>query len=161
MEEQQIFRKKSLDRLNTPDDLADYLRVTGPGVWFALGSIILLLAGLLVWGIFGQIITSVSVPAIVDQHVLYCYVPEKNINMNDDLNGIDIKVGDVELEPDIDKINTVTLDSSYNRYIFSQGTLTPGQNAVILQCDTDFEDGNYAAEVVLKTLHPVSLIFSK
>ena len=39
------FRKKSMDRISSPDEMRDYLRVTSPRLWMLLGTIILLLAG--------------------------------------------------------------------------------------------------------------------
>lgn len=40
-----LFRKKSMDRISSPDEMRDYLRVTSPRLWMLLGTIILLLAG--------------------------------------------------------------------------------------------------------------------
>ncbi len=50
-----IFRKKSLDRVTSPEELNDYMRVTSPGVWLIMAAAILLLTGMLIWGIFGTI----------------------------------------------------------------------------------------------------------
>ena len=47
--EQSLFRQKSMDRISSPEQLNDYLRVTSPAVWVILTAIILLLAGLLIW----------------------------------------------------------------------------------------------------------------
>ena len=47
--DQQLFRKKSLDRISSPEQLNDYLRVTNPSVWVVLLAVIILLAGLLIW----------------------------------------------------------------------------------------------------------------
>ena len=55
MEQNSIFRQKSLDRISSPEKLDDYVKVTTPSVWIALTAIILLLAGALVWGIFGEV----------------------------------------------------------------------------------------------------------
>ena len=32
----QIFRKKSLDRISSPEQLNDYIRVANPGIWMIL-----------------------------------------------------------------------------------------------------------------------------
>ena len=47
--EKPLFRKKSLERISSPEALNDYLRVTGPAVWLVLSAIILLIAGMLIW----------------------------------------------------------------------------------------------------------------
>ena len=41
----QIFRKKSLDRISSPEQLNDYIRVANPGIWMILAAVIILLAG--------------------------------------------------------------------------------------------------------------------
>ena len=50
MEQARLYRKKSLEQIQSPEQLNDYLRVTNPSVWILLIAVILLLAGLLVWG---------------------------------------------------------------------------------------------------------------
>ena len=55
MEKKSVFREKSLDRIQSPEQLNDYLRVTNPTVWVLLAAVIVLLAGMLVWGSFTYI----------------------------------------------------------------------------------------------------------
>lgn len=50
-----IFRQKSIDRVSSPEQLNDYIRVTTPAVWLVLLSAFLLLAGMAVWSIFGTV----------------------------------------------------------------------------------------------------------
>ena len=50
-----IFREKSMDRVSGPESLNDYIRVTSPSVWIALLALVILLAGMLAWSIFGKI----------------------------------------------------------------------------------------------------------
>lgn len=50
-----IFREKSIERVSSPEALNDYIRVTSPSVWIVLLAIVLLLAGMLAWSIFGRI----------------------------------------------------------------------------------------------------------
>ena len=50
-----IFREKSIDRVSGPESLNDYIRVTSPSVWIALLAIVVLLAGMRAWSIFGRI----------------------------------------------------------------------------------------------------------
>lgn len=52
-----IFSRKSLDRINSPEELNDYVRVTTPSVWIVLTAIALLVAGILGWCLFGTVAT--------------------------------------------------------------------------------------------------------
>ena len=59
-----LFRKKSIKKISSPEQLDDYIRVSNPGVWMLLSCVIILLIGMCVWGIFGKLETSVSTVAI-------------------------------------------------------------------------------------------------
>ncbi len=50
-----IFRQKSLDRISSPEEIDNYIRVTRPSLWLALGVIILLLAALILWSVTARI----------------------------------------------------------------------------------------------------------
>ena len=50
-----IFRQKSLDRVSSPDQLNDYIRVTTPSVWLVLAALVVLLAGMLAWSVLGRV----------------------------------------------------------------------------------------------------------
>ena len=50
-----IYREKSLNRVNNPEDLNDYIRVTTPSVWVVLIAIALILVAILGWMIFGTV----------------------------------------------------------------------------------------------------------
>ena len=39
-----LFRKSSIDRISSPEQLNDYIRVTNPSIWVILAAIIILLA---------------------------------------------------------------------------------------------------------------------
>ena len=42
---EQLFRKKSVDKVSSPEQLNEYIRVANPGVWMVLAAIVILLAG--------------------------------------------------------------------------------------------------------------------
>ena len=62
-EQSNIFRKQTVDRIKSPEDLTDYLKVTNPGIWFTLAAVIVLLAGLIVWASVGKLETKVGATA--------------------------------------------------------------------------------------------------
>ena len=161
-----IFREKSMEQLSTPEQLTGYLRVTGPGVWIVLAGLAILLAGLLVWGIFGRLVSTVTVPAKVENGKAYCYVLQDDLRLSDknagkkDVDKIRIIIGDVHMEADPKDAVTATLDSSSDPELYSSGYLSAGKNVVILTCNTTLKDGFYNAEVITDELKPISLLFS-
>ncbi len=54
-EESGIFRQKSIQRVSSPEELNDYIRVTTPSVWVVLAALVVLLVGMLTWSIFGTL----------------------------------------------------------------------------------------------------------
>ena len=63
-----IFREKSLERVNQPEDLNDYIRVASPSVWIVLIAIILLLIGVFAWMIFGTLDVHNKDGSVTEQH---------------------------------------------------------------------------------------------
>ena len=68
-QENTIFRKKTMDKISSPDQLTDYLRVTNPGIWAVLAAVILLLGGLFAWAAVGTLETTVDAKAVVRDHI--------------------------------------------------------------------------------------------
>ena len=75
----QIFRKKSLDRISSPEQLNDYIRVANPGIWMILAAVIILLAGVCVWGIFGHLDTKTETVGTAKAGKITCYIKETDI----------------------------------------------------------------------------------
>ncbi len=46
--DKQLFRKSSIERVSSPEQLNDYIKVSNPGVWMILAAIIALLIGVCV-----------------------------------------------------------------------------------------------------------------
>ena len=181
-----IFREKSMEQLSTPEQLTGYLRVTGPGVWVVLTGLVILLACLLVWGVFGRLISTVTAPAEVENGTVYCYVLQNDLRLSDkdankkktdnqaagnqaadnkntdkkEVDKIDINIGDVHMQADPKDAEIVTLDSSFEPELYSSGYLSADKKVVILTCKTTLKDGFYDAEVVTDELKPISLLFS-
>ena len=156
---EQIFREKTLKQFSTPEQLTDYLRVTAPGVWFVLTGIIVLLAGALGWSIFGQIISTVEAPAQIKDGQVICYLLQED--MNQDVDTVEIQIGDVEILVDTAAAERKYLDASEDQRFYASGYLSPGKNVTVLKAKTDLKDGIYDATVVTEAFHPISLLFSK
>ena len=73
-----IFNKKATEKLRSPDDLDKYVRVTNPSVWAVLAACIALLVGLLAWGVFGSVATSVTATGTVVDDKAICFLTAEN-----------------------------------------------------------------------------------
>ena len=81
---EEIFRKKSLDKVKSPENLDDYIQVSNPGVWLLLISVIVLLAGACVWGIFGHIDSTVETSIRAENETVVCYITNDAISSHSD-----------------------------------------------------------------------------
>ncbi|RPI24919.1 MAG: hypothetical protein EHM61_15770 [Acidobacteria bacterium] len=59
-----IFRKSALERISTPEQLNDYIRVTNPRIWILLLALLALLGGAGIWAFFGSIPETVTVNGV-------------------------------------------------------------------------------------------------
>ncbi len=71
-----VFRKKSMERVSSPEQLNDYIRVSNPGIWLILGAVIVLLIGAVVWGASGELETGFKTWAHADADGQVCYITE-------------------------------------------------------------------------------------
>ena len=75
---QELFRKKTIDQLSSPEELTDYIRVSSPAMWMILGGIIALLLGACVWGIFGRLDTTLQTAAVSSEEGLVLLLREED-----------------------------------------------------------------------------------
>ena len=138
--DKKIFREKSLERVNSPESLEDYIQVSNPGVWMLLTAVILLLVGILVWGYFGSISSWNSVTVIVDHGRGYCYAKEETANAI--RPGMTLEVNELE--------GTVTeylgYYENFDAYEFEVNIVLP--------------NGNYTGTVHTDDLQPKTLLFN-
>jgi len=91
MKQSQIFRKVSLDRLSSPEQLDQLLQVTTPIGWISLIALIALLASAVIWGVFGTIPTKViGVGILIKSGGVFKVIPESAGHVSD----IRVHVGD-------------------------------------------------------------------
>lgn len=135
--ENRIFRKETLDRISSPEQLTDYLKVTSPGIWLVLISVITLLIGLGVWASIGVIKTTPDAHVIIKDHVASV----------------------VLLEPDSLE-QGMTLIISEQEYVIAS-VMTDEYGREVGIAEVALPDGLYDAKVVTETIHPIQFLFEK
>ena len=137
--EQQIFRKKSMDRISSPEQLRDYMHVTNPSVWVVMVAIIVLLVSILIWSAFAVIENQASGTATVQSGVLTLHFDnpdeEKNIS-----SGMDITIGGITVP-----ITYVGSDSGGN---------------LIVGTDSALPDGSYPFVITYEITKVIKLLFN-
>lgn len=136
---EEIFRKKNLERMNSPEDLNEYIRASDPGVWLLLIAVTFLLAGFCLWGIFGHVETVIKTEATVEQGVVSCTVRDEKLNA-----GMLIRIDNEEYA-----ITDVDYAGKSGEMICS----------VYAQAD-DIPDGLYDAEIVTEQINAISFLLN-
>ncbi|MCR5626410.1 MAG: hypothetical protein K6F99_03735 [Lachnospiraceae bacterium] len=156
-EENNLFRKKSLDRIKSPEHLNDYIRVATPGAWITIIVIALLLLGVLVWAGFGSVASYKDTVITSDEEGLYCYIPEEDIDeikegLEVDADGKKLTVNSIEKEPGM-AVNEM------GEYALHIAGYEPGDWVYSILLDGDLEEGTYAAKIKVYTESPISFLY--
>ena len=138
MDHNSLFRKDSMERISSPEQLTDYLHVTNPTVWVVMAAIILLLVGLLIWSAFAQIDSFAAGTAKVENGQMTVVFDDAQQAQNVEV-GMSVTVGDNEST------------------IGSVGVADDG--SVFASAETTLSDGSYPARVVFRQTQVLSLLF--
>jgi hypothetical protein len=136
MMDNQLFRKQSMDRISSPEQLQDYMRVTSPGIWMVLSAVIVLLAGLIICSMVGKIETKYEVRAEVQDG-------KTSVILDADTEyavkkGMTLRIGDQDVS--IEYVRT--LDSG----------------ETVVSASASLPDGTYDAEIVTESITPISFL---
>ncbi len=133
-----LFRQKSLERISSPEQLNDYMRVTSPAMWMVLGAVIALLAGLLVLSCVNKLETLLPAEAQVKDGVMEITLPASKAEEVDD--GMPVRIAGQEVAIEYVRENAA--------------------GEAICTADLDVEDGTYDAEIVTDSVSPISFLLN-
>lgn len=156
--DKQLFRKASIDRVSSPEQLNDYIRVSNPGVWTILAAVIVLLIGVCVWGIFGRLETKITTAGTCENGVFTCYVSEEKIGqiksgMTVNVDGVSLSVSGISAKPAV-------FSSETDSYLMYLGGFAEGEWLYEITANTSLSDGTYKAEIVTESVSPMSFILN-
>ena len=133
-EKQGLFRNNMEDRITSPEQLTDYLRVTNPGIWVVLTAVILILAGIIAWSMAGTLETQSAVSVVVTDHTARI-IPSGAAELEE---GMPLRVSGQEF---------LIAFAEKDEFGRSVGTAEVG-----------LPDGTYEGTVITETVHPISFL---
>ena len=133
-EQPAVFRKKTLDRISSPEDLTDYLKVTNPGVWVVLAAVIALLCGIFVWSCVGTLETKEKASVIVEDHSAIVVLTDSNVLKE----GMPLRVSTEE----------VTIASVYS----------DEYGRLVGKAEIALPDGTYEGALITDQTHPIDFL---
>lgn len=154
----QLFRKTSIDRVSSPEQLNDYVRVAGPGIWMVLGAIIILLIGVGIWGVFGHLDTTLQTAGISSGGTFTCYVRESDLLSVQE--GMTVKVEDQTARISQIASSPFVITGEMDSYLLHLAGLTPGEWIYAVNVDMHLQDGIYRAEITTESISPISFLLN-
>lgn len=152
-----IFRKKSLDKFSSVEDLDKYIKTTTPSLWLLLACIIVFLVGVIVWAVVGKINVETVVGCKVTSEKIDCYISEDRIDsINSDsyivINDMTFVINDVdgpfEANENSDQVLLHTSDIEVGNWFYKASA--NGQIA----------DGSYKAKIVFEEVSPITFVIN-
>ncbi len=149
-----LFRQKSMEKITSPEQMNDYIRVSNPGIWMVLAAVIVLLAGVCVWGIFGRLDTSLQTGGVCQNGRLIVYISEKDFSDISEktivsVNGNEYALSDIADSP-------IQLDDSADSYLLHLSGLSKGDWAYALEVDSSgLADGTNTVSVITERKKPL------
>ena len=136
---QTIFRKESVERISSPEQLNDYLHVTSPALWVVLCAVAILLAGLLAWSSVTAVESYAAGTAEASDGVLTVTFDDAQQAKNV-VPGMDVTVGELAVP------------------ILSVGTDENGRTIAV--ANADIPDGSYSARVGYRRTQIIQMLFN-
>lgn len=156
-----IFRKQSLDRISSPEQLTDYIKVSSPRVWVILFAIAILLISCLIWSVFGTLSTTQKTSAYVHDGNAVCYVDKETAaklkpGMSVQLgkaSGIIVEIAGEQISEE--ELNEKVLNSYTVKTLMSEHRIYPVNINV-----TGVPDGIYEIVITTDSVKPISFILN-
>lgn len=162
-----LFREKSLEAIESPEKLNDYLHVTSAGVWLVLAATVILLVGFVLWGIFGSIKTTAKLAVSAEDGNAVCYVTvEAGFGGFEDgkiipaIDEITLEDGRVLYIKEGTESDIIEIDNETSTAIRKAGDFKIGDSVLQFEIDGKLEDGVYSATIVTEDIKPISLLLN-
>lgn len=152
------MEEKKLKKVESPEQLDQYIKLTNPGIGIILIATILFVIGILIWGIFGKIETKIDVVVISNNNYSYVYVKEENITEIE--KGMDVIVSNSD---DICKIERIEnspekVTEEMDEYVRHIGNFKIGEWVYKCKLNKPVKEGIYSANVTIESISPMSFI---
>lgn len=158
MSKDSIFRKKSLERISSPEDLQEYIKVSGPGIWVLLISVVVFLLGALVWGVFGNLSTKEECIAVSDGATTILYIDEESVA--DIEPNMEVRIGDSLGTLTAISSEAIQADKQLSDYALHLGGYDDKTWVFESSTDISLPQGEYKAEIITEKVNPIYFIMN-
>ena len=153
-----LFRPKSVERISSPEQLNEYIRVSNPSVWMLLGAIVILLLGVCVWGVTGHLDTTLAVVAVGQDDAVIAYVKEADAGML--RTGMEVSIGENKGSVAEIAAQPVQAQDVLSAYMLHVGALQADEWVYAAQLDVECAAGVHEAQIVTQRVSPMSFVLN-
>ena len=152
------MEEKKLKKVDSPEQLNQYIRLSNPGVWILLIAIVVLLIGVCAWGFFGKIDTKITTVAISGDYNSYVYIKEADLEKVK--NGMNVEIVNKENKYEIVEIETTPekVTDELSEYARHLGNFQIGEWVYKCSLNKNVKEGTYSANVVIESIAPMTFI---
>lgn len=154
-----VFRQKSIEKISSPEQMNDYIRVSNPSVWIILAAVIVLLAGVFVWGLFGRLDSAFQTGGVCKDSSLTVYISEENFAKISEkavisVDGAELALSDIPSSP-------VRLDDNADPYLLHLTGASAGDWVYVLKIDAaGMKDGIISVSVITERVRPLDFVLN-
>lgn len=154
-----VFRQKSIEKISSPEQMNDYIRVSNPSVWMILAAVIVLLAGVFVWGLLGRLDSTFQTGGVCKDGSLTVYVSEENFAKISEkavisFDGAELALSDIPSSP-------VRLDDNADPYLLHLTGASAGDWVYVFKVDAaGMKDGIISVSVITERVRPLDFVLN-
>lgn len=155
--ENRVFRQKNIDKINSPESLNDYVKVTNPSVWIILVGTLVIIVGILVFCAGGRSDTKVNAAVLAEDGQITAYVDEADIqaiqaDMKVMIDGKEFPIKNIADRP----IKKEQVDE----YALHKGNLESSQWLFPISLEGNMKDGVYTGSITVDQVLLISYILN-
>lgn len=152
------FRKESIKKISSPEELNDYIKVSSTGIWAVLATVVVLLVSFGVWAIFGSMTSVVNMNGFSDNKTVTCYIANASelkkgdeVTLSDGSKGV---ITDISATP----VSKQEVESGYDDFTAYSLQLSDW-NYVVHVASEQCGDGIVSAQIIVENIKPISFIW--
>ena len=163
----ELFRKSSLEKLSSPEQLDKAITVSTPVSWLALIGITAIIGAVVVWSILGSLPTIVSAQGIsavqsdtntkqrVECYVPYTYAEQIKTGMKAVVQSVN---GDLRYDAEV-------IDISFDDAAYSDMELALGSNEIVVYVVLELKNNDLpshslvTAKIITEEIAPINKLF--
>lgn len=153
-----LFRKKNIEKISSPEQLNDFIKVSKPSIWMILIAIILIIVGVGIWSVSGKLETRESAVISVSNgkgHIYLTYDQVGKVN-----SGMTVRVDNCEGTIVGVDYSPIKVNDEFDIYTKQLGKMTDDEWYYDASVDIDLEDGVYSSDIVIDSVSPIYFLFN-